>query len=242
MKKSIYNVAILPADAVTLNESGELAVASPQFCTRNCVSLSPFSNRMPDALEQWDDAKLLAEIHLLNEAAYAEFCRRYSPQVWMSAGKIARRNRDPEMADEIFQEIWLHVLRQLPEWEPTTKFRNFLSVVAANKAIDIERQYRSRRAGVDSIDDSERPIPVPATVIDIETRITIQECIERLNPAERKLWEDKIANRDPEEAAAELHTTVNNWRVLVWRMRKKLQDCINGKKCRSAKSAGENLK
>jgi RNA polymerase sigma-70 factor (ECF subfamily) len=82
---------------------------------------------------------------------------------------LYRRHRDPvfryvlrgcsnrERASELFQEVWMSVVKSAAAWEPRAKFTTWLYRLAHNRLID---EYRLARLPTDPIDD-ELPVAAP---------------------------------------------------------------------------------
>jgi len=62
--------------------------------------------------------------------------------------------RDSASADDLFQQTWLHVVRQLHRYDPARSFDTWLFAIAHNAAMDLLR----RRPG-ESLDDREFELP-----------------------------------------------------------------------------------
>ncbi|MEJ0036335.1 MAG: RNA polymerase sigma factor [Gammaproteobacteria bacterium] len=77
---------------------------------------------------------------------------------------LARHTRDPEVANDIFQEVWSRVISSRARYEPRAKFSTFLYRIAHNCFIDHCRRASARqdRANVSSEDfDLEQALPAP---------------------------------------------------------------------------------
>jgi RNA polymerase sigma-70 factor, ECF subfamily len=57
---------------------------------------------------------------------------------------LARHTRDPEIANDLFQEVWSRVIAHRRSYEPRAKFRTFLFRIAHNCCIDHHRRARVR--------------------------------------------------------------------------------------------------
>ena len=57
---------------------------------------------------------------------------------------LARHTRDPEVANDLFQEVWSRVIAHRASYEPRAKFRTFLFRIAHNCCIDHHRRARVR--------------------------------------------------------------------------------------------------
>jgi RNA polymerase sigma-70 factor (ECF subfamily) len=77
---------------------------------------------------------------------------------------LARHTRDPEVANDIFQEVWSRVISSRTRYEPRAKFSTFLYRIAHNCFIDHCRRASARqdRANVSSEEfDLEKALPAP---------------------------------------------------------------------------------
>jgi RNA polymerase sigma-70 factor (ECF subfamily) len=77
---------------------------------------------------------------------------------------LARHTRDPEVANDIFQEVWSRVISSRNRYEPRAKFSTFLYRIAHNCFIDHCRRASARqdRANLSNEDfDLERALPAP---------------------------------------------------------------------------------
>jgi RNA polymerase sigma-70 factor (ECF subfamily) len=67
---------------------------------------------------------------------------------------LVRQARDPEIANDLFQEVWSRIISNRSRYEPRAKFRTFLFTLAHNCFIDHCRRSKSRPAGM-GIDDAD---------------------------------------------------------------------------------------
>ena len=67
---------------------------------------------------------------------------------------LLRLVRDQASADDLFQQTWLHVVRQLHRYDAARSFDTWLFAIAHNAAMDLLR----RRPG-ESLDDREFSLP-----------------------------------------------------------------------------------
>lgn len=74
---------------------------------------------------------------------------------------LMRQARDPEIANDLFQEVWSRVIVNRVRYEPRAKFRTFLFTLAHNCFIDHCRRTKARPAGA-SIEDADAADLLPA--------------------------------------------------------------------------------
>src|SRR5205085_5445819 len=68
---------------------------------------------------------------------------------------FARQVRGSAVADELFQDVWMNVIRVRATWRPTAKFSTWLYTLARNRLVD---HWRSTgQATLVSIDDDDDP-------------------------------------------------------------------------------------
>jgi len=78
---------------------------------------------------------------------------------------LTRHTRDPEIANDLFQEVWSKVVTSRSRYEPRAKFSTYLYRIAHNCFIDHCRRASSRsdRAKLSAEDfDLENALPAPA--------------------------------------------------------------------------------
>jgi RNA polymerase sigma-70 factor, ECF subfamily len=74
---------------------------------------------------------------------------------------LMRQAHDPEVANDLFQEVWSRVIVNRARYEPRAKFRTFLFTLAHNCFIDHCRRAKVRPAGA-SIEDADAADLLPA--------------------------------------------------------------------------------
>jgi RNA polymerase sigma-70 factor (ECF subfamily) len=79
---------------------------------------------------------------------------------------LMRQAHDPEIANDLFQEVWSRVIANRARYEPRAKFRTFLFTLAHNCFIDHCRRTKVRPAGA-TIEDADAADLLPA---DYESR------------------------------------------------------------------------
>ena len=87
-------------------------------------------------------------------AALAAVVGRYQHRLYRY---FLRLVHDPPTADDLFQQTWLHVVRNLRRYDAQRSFDTWLFAIAHNTAMDLLR----RRTG-ESLDDGEWHLPSPA--------------------------------------------------------------------------------
>ena len=86
---------------------------------------------------------------------------------------LMRQARDPDITNDLFQEVWSRVVTNRVRYEPRAKFSTFLFTLAHNCFIDHCRRTRARPAGM-AIDDADAADLLPA-----DERISPDRVLER---------------------------------------------------------------
>lgn len=139
------------------------------------------------------DAELVAEALAGSERAFRDLVRRHERPVY---GLILRMVRDPALAEDLAQEVFLRVFRNLGSYDPRFKLSNWLLRIAQNLTIDY---LRLRRLDTVPLDDDplgrtpdERmaagPADDPARGIETsDLRAALERALSALRPEYRQL-------------------------------------------------------
>jgi len=108
-----------------------------------------------------DDSALAALAAAGDHGAFARLLDRHGGRVLAVATRIAAGDRT--LAEDLCQEVWVHLLRVLPKYDATRPFQPWLLHVAANLCRNRVRGERRRPAqSLDAIDDAGGEIAVSA--------------------------------------------------------------------------------
>jgi RNA polymerase sigma-70 factor (ECF subfamily) len=108
-----------------------------------------------------DDGELMLRYASGDLRAFESLYRRHRSPLYRY---LARHTRDPEAANDIFQEVWSRVISSRSRYEPRAKFSTFLYRIAHNCFIDHCRRASARhdRANVSNEEiDIEKVLPAP---------------------------------------------------------------------------------
>jgi len=147
-------VSISGVSAEALSFSGEPAPAAKLF--RPVVA-----PRRVRAMAEVDDGDLMLRYAGGDLRAFEALYRRHRSALYRY---LARHTRDPEVANDIFQEVWSRVISSRSRYEPRAKFSTFLYRIAHNCFIDHCRRASARqdRANVSNEEfDLENVLPAP---------------------------------------------------------------------------------
>ncbi len=193
----------------------------------------------------FDSPEFLALLRAGNQNAYRRLIRRYQGSlVGVAQGIIGSRAQ----AEEIVQDTWLAVFRNIERFEGRSSLAGWIFTIATNRA-RTRISTEGRTVGLPGLDGVERAvdtsnfgadghwIELPALwdVLDPERIIggrqlweLVQEAIEKLPAAQKAciILRD-IENRTSEEACDILGVSSENQRVLLHRARGRIRSAVD---------------
>lgn len=89
------------------------------------------------AYSSWSDEELLAAIRKGKREAFAALVRRYERELY---GYLCRYLDDAHLADDVFQNTFLHVYMKCDQFEVGRPVRPWLYTIATNAAVDAMRR------------------------------------------------------------------------------------------------------
>ena len=116
-----------------------------------------------------------------DDEAYRELVSRFGPRLQYFLRKMLRR---PDRADDLAQEVWIDVLRQLPRLKDAGAFTTWLYRIARGKVMLDARQggrLPATTVDVDLIAGKEEVTFSP------EDAARIHDALDRLEPAQREV-------------------------------------------------------
>ena len=142
--------------------------------------------------EAAEDALLAAWAGAGDEAALEALFQRYRKVLYAYFNRIL--NHDVMSADDLFQELWIRVIRKLPDYRESGKFSAWLFRIARNLALEHFRKLKSRsKLGVPTGDGElpERPDggPEPGGILagkDLEERL--EQLLGELTAEQREVF------------------------------------------------------
>ena len=132
-----------PADRSTPDEAPGGAIGSTLDDRPAAGPEADASRTVTDPISAHDDgtedARLMAAFAAGSAQAFEGLYARH--RVWLYR-VILRQVRDDARAQEIFQEVWLAVVRQSAQWRPQAKFSTWLYTIARSRIIDSWRALK----------------------------------------------------------------------------------------------------
>jgi RNA polymerase sigma-70 factor (ECF subfamily) len=118
------------------------------------------------------------------EAALVELYERYGPLVYAVAVRLVR---DPAAAEDVIQEVFVHVWRRPATFDPAAgTLQTWLAMLARRRAIDTIRRVarQQRRAAVETRAVPTAPDPAEAAV-DAALTTSVRAAVDALPAAQR---------------------------------------------------------
>jgi RNA polymerase sigma-70 factor (ECF subfamily) len=152
--------------AISISDMSGEAVALPERAAPAARAFRPAPvPRRVAAMADVDDGELMLRYAGGDLRAFESLYRRHRSGLYRY---LARHTRDPEAANDIFQEVWSRVIASRSRYEPRAKFTTFLYRIAHNCFIDHCRRASARqdRANPGNEDfELEKVLPAPVAYL-----------------------------------------------------------------------------
>ncbi len=138
---------------------------------------------------------------------------------------VRRLAGDPDLAEDIAQEVWIQIFRALPTWRGDAKFGTWVHRIAVNRALNALRRVRRLGAVETGIEeDSALVEPVDQGAERRMLARSIDEAVQRLSPGARTVFVlHDVEGYTHEEIAAELGITAGGSKSQLFKARAKLR-------------------
>jgi RNA polymerase sigma-70 factor (ECF subfamily) len=136
------------------------------------------------------EAELIAAVLAGNAASFEPLVQKYSPRVFATARRYARRDSEVE---DIAQEVWLKAFDKLKSFRGEAPFEHWLMRMTVRTCYDFLRAHqRNRESSFSEISDAEddwleRFAVAPDTVSDHAdaAKLLVERVLEKLSPEAR---------------------------------------------------------
>ena len=139
-----------------------------------------------DSLEASSDESLLARYREGDGKAFEILYTRHRQSLYRYLLGLSGK---PELADEVFQETWLSLIRSASQPQGRATFRTWLFQIARNRLIDHWRKHGARQPLYDSYDEQTHAVSDDAS--DPEQLLNLSRDSERLESALQSLPADQ---------------------------------------------------
>ncbi len=174
------------------------------------------------------------DIHIINEVLggkseqFEHILNRYSGQVFNLIAHIVPCKED---AEELTQDVFIKVFRQLLSFKKESSFSTWIYRIATNTALSAARKRKHDTLHLDDAAYSNIPDEIIDEALDNDCEEQLQrlsDAIEMLSADERALITLYYMNEKPvAEVASILGLTVSNVKIKLLRTRKKLYIIMN---------------
>src|SRR5947209_13303645 len=109
------------------------------MASRPAVAVTPGGSHTARAMpgsahtDEPDDERLMLDYAAGDLAAFDRLYRRHKGGVYRY---LLRQCKSPASADELFQDIWMNLIRARASYKPTARFTTWLYTLAHNRLVD----------------------------------------------------------------------------------------------------------
>lgn len=154
-----------------------------------------------------------------DERAMRVLWNQHAPHVDAVVRRLAA---DPDLAQDIAQEVWIQIFRALPSWRGDAKFSTWLHRVAINRALNALR--RTRRLSAIETEIGEESASVEQDSERSMLAQTIEDATRQLAPGARTVFLlHDVEGYTHEEIATELGITPGGSKSQLFKARAKLR-------------------
>lgn len=178
-----------------------------------------------------DDIHIIQEILCGKSEQFEHILNRYGGQVFNLIAHIVPCKED---AEELTQDVFIKVFRQLSSFKEESSFSTWLYRIATNTALSAARKKKHDTINIEDNAYGDIPDEQLDEALDNDSEEQLQrlsEAIDRLDAEERALITLYYMNERPiEEVATIMGLTQSNVKTKLYRTRKKLYLLLNDRK------------
>ncbi|HCT57936.1 MAG TPA: RNA polymerase subunit sigma-70 [Gemmatimonas aurantiaca] len=135
---------------------------------------------------------------------------------------VRRLAGDPDLAQDIAQEVWIQIFRALPSWRGDAKFSTWIHRVAINRTLNAMRRVKRLSTVETAIEEDSAVVEQDAERSMLAQ--TIAEATQRLSPGARTVFLlHDVEGYTHEEIATELGITAGGSKSQLFKARAKLR-------------------
>jgi len=176
------------------------------------------------------DESLMLAYQSGNEQAFADLYQRYRQPLF---AYLVKNIGNKTQAEEVYQELWLSLIRQRERYTVSASFRTYIFCIAHTRLVDFYRQQKKLAAN-DTLDDDLDIAACasyePHTHFE-ETKLLerLQFCLKQLSDEQRAVMVLKLESELPLQRIAEqLNIAFETLKSRFRYAQAKLQRCIGG--------------
>lgn len=186
------------------------------------------------SLRSEKDSKLIEQILLGDERAFARLMSRYKDTIYFIVLKMVVNKTD---AEDLTLEIFFKAFRSIDSYNPSYAFSTWLFKIAQNATIDFIRKRRNNLISIDydtedesSINEHTLQSPVlnpEETLIKEQEEVLVKELILKMKPKYRQLIELRYFKEYAyEEIAGELNLPIGTVKTQLFRAKAALGELL----------------
>lgn len=154
-----------------------------------------------------------------DERAMRLLWNQHSPHVDAIVRRLAA---DPDLAQDIAQEVWIQIFRALPSWRGEAKFSTWVHRIAVNRALNALRRTRRLASLEMAIEEDSATVEQDGERAMLAR--TIEEAVQRLSPGARTVFLlHDVEGYTHEEIATELGISPGGSKSQLFKARAKLR-------------------
>jgi RNA polymerase sigma-70 factor (ECF subfamily) len=135
---------------------------------------------------------------------------------------VRRLAGDPDLAEDIAQEVWIQIFRALPSWRGDAKFSTWIHRVAINRTLNALRRVKRLAAAETAIEEDSAVVEQDAERSMLAQ--SIEAAARQLAPGARTVFLlHDVEGYTHEEIAAELGITAGGSKSQLFKARAKLR-------------------
>lgn len=183
-------------------------------------------------MEQRAEAELIAAVLKGDAASFEPLIQKYSPRVFSTARRYARRESEIE---DIVQEVWLKAFHKLKSFRGEAPFEHWLMRLAVRTCYDFLRGHqRNRESSFSEISEPEddwldRFVVDPSSAVEdaAAAKLLVDRVLEKLSPPARLVITLlEIEDRSVKEIAGITGWSVPLVKVRAFRARAMMRKCL----------------
>lgn len=138
---------------------------------------------------------------------------------------VRRLAGDPDLAEDIAQEVWIQIFRALPSWRGDAKFSTWVHRVAINRALNALRRTRRLASLETGIEEDSASVEQDGDRAMLAA--SIESAARKLSPGARTVFLlHDVEGYTHEEIAAELGITAGGSKSQLFKARAKLRNLL----------------
>lgn len=154
-----------------------------------------------------------------DERAMRLLWNQHAPHVEAVVRRLAG---DPDLAEDIAQEVWIQIFRALPSWRGDAKFSTWIHRVAINRTLNALRRVKRLAAAETAIEEDTAVVEQDAERSMLAQ--TIESAARQLSPGARTVFLlHDVEGYTHEEIASELGITPGGSKSQLFKARAKLR-------------------